>query len=75
MNGIKLYCYKLQDGDKITDVHHMLAKDAKEVHVRLDKTIQQCIECGLKEYNSYSFFEVSEVDGFSIKINDGESVS
>lgn len=62
---MKLYCVKLQRDDEILDVNHMVASSNKEVHDRLDKTIEQCVKFGL-EYNAYSFFEVNMVDNVNL---------
>ena len=75
MRNIKLYCVSFKDGDEITDVTHVVASNNKEVHARLDKTLEECAFYSIKEYNTYSFFEVGEVDGFTVNINKSISIS
>ena len=69
---MNLYCYKLKNSSgKITDVHHIVAKNDKGAHAILDRHIKQCSAHGLgEEYNSYSFSKVDCIDGFRVKLYD-----
>lgn len=64
---IKLYCAKFRNkSDEVIDIVHMLGNNNKEIRYRLDKTLEKCSFYGVEEYNSYSFFEVSEVDDINL---------
>lgn len=71
---MKLYCVKFRDGEDVIDVTHIVAKDNKEVHARLDKTLKSCASHGVERYNAYSFYEISKVEDFAIKLDKIESV-
>lgn len=71
---MRLYCVKFRDGEEVIDVTHIVAKDNKEVHARLDKTLERCAFHGVERYNAYSFFEINEVENFAIKLDKTESV-
>lgn len=55
--------------EKIVDVFHIVDKNNKNVHIRLDKTLEQCNTYGINDYDSYSFYEVEDVDGFCINVD------
>lgn len=64
---MKLYCVKILTNNIVVDVLHLVSKDNKEVHKRMDKFLEGCKEYDI-EYNGYSFSEIKTVDDFTIEV-------
>jgi len=66
---MKLYCYMFYDKDEhIVDVGHIVVKDNRSAHWRLDRTLRECRTYELVDYHSYSFFEVNDIEGYDVKL-------
>lgn len=67
---MRLYCVSMMINNVIKDVFHIVAKDNKTVRAQADKFMEDCQNCGLKEYayDSYSFTVIDSVDGHDIEL-------
>jgi len=67
---MRLYCVMIKDkDDKIIDVIHITSDCDKNVHIRMDKFLNGCKKYDLEGYDSYSFFNVWQVDDYYVKMN------
>lgn len=70
---MKLYCIKIYNSEnQIVDIFHEIINSndldkLKKIHKKFDKFIEDCKKYDIKDYISYGFFEVSEVNGFNFK--------
>ena len=64
-----LYCYRFYNKDEhVVDVGHIVAKDNESARWRLERTLRECKTYGLADYNSYSFFEVNDIEEYDVEL-------
>lgn len=64
---MRLYCVKAEYKDGDIEVYHMLGNNNKDIHNRMDRTLKESKKYLDNFFVSYSFSEISEVDGLDFR--------